>query len=294
MRKLSLSTASILSLVAVSALAAGTDRRPPPGPQPYPSPQPRPGQCNRYNSVPIRRWVRNENLPLRQLLNLGNQCNGMRVVSVSISAQSDRRYGPAQATLVVNNRPASYAQGIRDRMQNYNFQPNPGQDELGREIQTIQLNLQGVAWVDSVSVQLEQGYGQPGYPGGPGNPGGPGYPGGPGHPGGPGNPGGPGYPGGPGHPGGPGGPGYPPGNPYPPTPAPVWQPSAQGGYYDSTGHIQGAQRLPQMRYYGGQLGTGQPVPMQQVLVNSVGHICAQPGFPSPPFGNCAGLPVHYE
>lgn len=73
----------------------------------------------------------------------------------------------------------------------------------------------------------------------------------------------------------------------------LWAQSAQGGYYDATGVIQGAHRLASMRVYGGKFMGGEPVPMYPVLVNSWGHVCFQAGYTNGYFV-CSGVPVHYE
>ena len=82
--------------------------------------------------------------------------------------------------------------------------------------------------------------------------------------------------------------------PAPNPPTPIWSQSAYGGYYDATGRIQGALRLPQMRTYGGNFASGEAIPMYAVLVNSYGHVCFQGGYMSAAFAVCIGLPVHYE
>lgn len=233
---------------------------PPPPNRPYPN------RCQAGNRrVNLQRWVRNQNLQLRQILNIGQECNGMIVSRVRIQA-SGQNYSGAQATLYVNGRPASYAQNIRDtRRQAYDFYLNRGQDELGRDIQTLQLGVRGQVYIETIVLQLDNNRYGPGP--GPGPRPGPG----------------------PGPRPGPG--------PYPnPQPGyyPVWSISAQGGYYDTTGRIQGAYRLPQMRQYGGTLAhSGEPVPQVPVLVNSMGHICNTPAT-APGLGNCTNVPTHYE
>lgn len=280
MRKLSLSIASVLSSLAISAIAGVRDHRPPPpmgGPGYGGWQPPRMGSCDPQNVAYLRRWVGNDILRLRQLVNLGPQCDGMRVSRVIITGQSDRRYGPGQVMLLVNGRPSSFNQPVGSGYSgDYILQLSPGADVLGREARTLELAVQGMVFIDKIVVTLERCADQPGYPGNP-------YPGGS-------------YPGG-SYPGGyPGGsypnPGYP--QPQPQPRSPVWQMSPQGGYVDTTGMVQGVLRVSQMRAYDGRFVSGQPVPMQQVLVNSVGHICAQPGYPPPDFGNCAGFPTYYE
>ena len=89
--------------------------------------------------------------------------------------------------------------------------------------------------------------------------------------------------------------GDPQGPPPPPPPRDlVWTPSPNGGYYDASGVIQGNLRLAQMRPYGGRFQPGEPIPQQQVIVNSLGHVCAQAGYPYPTYGDCSRIPTHYE
>ncbi|MBS1984096.1 MAG: hypothetical protein JST16_07975 [Bdellovibrionales bacterium] len=73
---------------------------------------------------------------------------------------------------------------------------------------------------------------------------------------------------------------------------PVWAVSAVG-YYDATGTVQGTLRLGQIRYYGGIMASGEPVPQFQVLCDSAGHICSQPGYSSANYGVCF-TNTHYE
>lgn len=240
------------------------------------APPPRPGQgrCQEGNNVvQLNRWIQNNSIALRQVLNIGQECNGYVVRRVRIVATAQNR-SFAQATLLVNGRAASYAQAIRQgrNSQAIDFQLNTGLNELGREIQTLQLSIQGSAYVERVAVLLERNPYGPGPGPGPGPRPGPGP-----------NPPGPG----PGPRPGPG-----PG-PQPPYQYPVWSISAQGGYYDTTGRIQGAMRLPMMRQYGGTLVSGEPVPMVPVVVNAMGHICNIPAT-APGLGVCTNVPTHYE
>lgn len=74
---------------------------------------------------------------------------------------------------------------------------------------------------------------------------------------------------------------------------PIWRMYAYGGYYDITGQIPGAQRLAQMRSYGGQFEYGEPIPNYWIACDALGHICQQPGYGPPSFGACYNE-QHYE
>lgn len=228
-------------------------------------PGPGRGNCRVDQNVRVGRWLRNgEELRLRQLFDLDRDCNGLRLEVVSAFASSNDRY--SRLVLEVNNRTVGRAQDVSSRdARRYDFYLPNNQDRLGTEINSLQLRAQGQVYIDRVQVRIdERGGPRPGPGPGPRPPG--------------------------------PGPGPGPG-PRPPQPNPqqyVWQTSAGGGYYDATGRIQGSQRLPNMRYYGGILASGEPVPMYQVLVNAVGHICNQPGYSSGSFAYCQPGTSHYE
>ena len=97
--------------------------------------------------------MQNTNLALRQLMNLGQQCNGMRVQQVMLYATTNGQW--AQATLMVNNQPATYAQAIgTGPVAQYDFYLHPNYNRLGQNIQTLQMQIQGLTYVDYVGIVL--------------------------------------------------------------------------------------------------------------------------------------------
>ncbi|MBS1983848.1 MAG: hypothetical protein JST16_06725 [Bdellovibrionales bacterium] len=219
--------------------------------------------CNVPNQayVDVNRWFGGNNyFDMRQVFGLDQNCNGKRIRNVILYGGADNR-GYSQATLYVNNQPYGYTQQISPgNVYQYNFYTDNYYNHLGNEIQSFGLYTQGQVYVQRIAIYMEDDYGpqpQPGPGPGPGPQPGP--------------------------------------RPQPQPRQPIWGASAGGGYHDTTGTVQGsALRLPQMRPYGGTFQSGEPVPQYQVLVNSVGQVCAQPGYPEPAFGNCSAVPTHYE
>lgn len=167
---------ALLTLAMASAAQAAG--RPPP-PPPHGGPGGGPGgpgggyycPVQQQATLTVRRWYnRNESLPIRQWFNLNENCNGKRLQYVILNgATQQNTWGQAQ--LVVNNQYVGYAQSLQPGyVQQYNFQPNYYQAVLGSEIGSLQLQLQGVVWVESLTVVFDD------YGHGPGGPGGPGYP----------------------------------------------------------------------------------------------------------------------
>lgn len=282
--KLNLRSGLMALLLASSAIAAPRNP-PPPNNGPGRGGPGGPGRgCPVYGQavVELGRWYRDgERIPLRQIFGLDRRCDGLRVTNVSVLTMADRR-SRGDLYLLVNGYTEGRSQAASPNEWRWlSFRTRRNADVLGYDIQSMEIYVQGVAFAQRVALTVEDpnnGYPPPGG-GNPPPPGG-GYP----------PPGG----GGPGGPGGPRpGPGPGPG-PQPQPREPIWAANGGGGYYDATGVIQGPQRLPQMRYYGGRFQAGEPVPPQQLLVNALGHVCAQPGFYPPAYGDCSAVPTHYE
>ena len=174
MTQIAMITAAItLALASASSHAQGFGPRPgaffPPAPG---------GFCptGRLVQVPLNRYVQGfQNLPLRQILNLGPECHGASVEEVVLIAAS--RAGRGQARLVVNGQPEGFPQTLAPFPRGYSFGLHPRFNELGQNVRTLELQLQGQIFVQSIGVRL--GYNRWPTPGGPGGYPGPGggYPG---------------------------------------------------------------------------------------------------------------------
>ena len=70
----------------------------------------------------------------------------------------------------------------------------------------------------------------------------------------------------------------------------VWWQSAQGGYYDGTGHHKGLVWGNRLKEYGGRFSEGTPVPIETVTVNSMGHVWYQAKLSATGFRNKKDFP----
>lgn len=93
-------------------------------------------------------------LPLRQILNLvGPRYRGREITQVILRASTAAGHGTAD--LEVNGRVVDRQQ-VGRRVQQYVFQLPRNGDEIGEEIQQLQLELQGNFYVEGVGVRLER------------------------------------------------------------------------------------------------------------------------------------------
>lgn len=163
---------SALTLVATSVdaqIRPGPSRPPIPSPQqppavtPLPSVPSRPGQGgggqhqigNEQKVVNVYRRVNNETLALRQLANIGANYNGARVQSILVFV---RNSGPqSQLSFLVNNQAQSSFRAPRGQV---HFAPY-GQAILGRDIQGLQVQVQGNIEIDQIIVNLQRQGNQP-------------------------------------------------------------------------------------------------------------------------------------
>lgn len=104
-----------------------------------------------------RRYQGRSVIPLRQLLDLDERYRGRRVEFVALVARTD--FGRGNAELVVNGRPVGIPQQVGQYTQTLIFYPDAYESELGHEIRTLQLELEGRLHVESVAVQLATDYG---------------------------------------------------------------------------------------------------------------------------------------
>ncbi len=112
----------------------------------------------------IRQQYRGENvLPLRQILNLGPEYRGQQIRAVILRAATAA--GRGQAVVTVNGSPVTGTQIIGTNMDTYRFQLPEWANELGREIQQLQLEIRGNFFVEGVGVKMGRNDG--GFPGRP-------------------------------------------------------------------------------------------------------------------------------
>ena len=136
------------------------------GPVPYPAPIPVGpvpagpiplSQCHTQSTriVSVRQYFNNGgDLALRQLLGLGQECRGMRIQKVLLVASSRAGYG--QATVLVNDRPATQPMGLpAGRTTLVSSDLDWRFNDIGNSIQTLRIDLRGSIYVDSVGVILE-------------------------------------------------------------------------------------------------------------------------------------------
>lgn len=160
-----LASATFSSSVATAYLVPG-DRRP--NPPRYPEYPDRPGRPDRpghpsdiVRSISIYRTISNEKLALRQLLDLDRDYRGLRIESVTVTADSS--YANAELQLLINGRVEDYQRA------NSNYivlQPRVN-DEIGSEIRTLQLDVRGSLYIRTIEVRLsDRGgyYPEPGLP----------------------------------------------------------------------------------------------------------------------------------
>ena len=103
----------------------------------------------------ITREFRGEGtLEVRQELGLnGPSCRGARVDRVSLTAASQR--GGGTAWLEINGNQVGPTQRVDDRFDRITFELGNNNNELDREVRSIQIKLQGNIRVDDLSADFE-------------------------------------------------------------------------------------------------------------------------------------------
>lgn len=170
---------SVLMLVGVSAEAqfAVTPLDPGgyvPGPvQPMPPHPGQPGHGQRLEKVVhLGRYVTNDTLPLRQLAGLGREFQGYEVEAVRVATRPTGYY--ASFELLIDGRVTASA---ASNGANVALRPH-GPTQLGWDVQSLRLRVQGTAYIDRLVIVLSAPGGV--YPGpGPGPRPVPPHPGGP-------------------------------------------------------------------------------------------------------------------
>ncbi|MBS1985849.1 MAG: hypothetical protein JST16_16945 [Bdellovibrionales bacterium] len=121
-----------------------------------------PGYCqvDQQSSILLRNWYQNTVLPLRQLFQMGMNCQGRRISQVIVNATTNGN--PAQIVLLVNGQAASLFQYIGvGQPRPYAMTLPPGMNEIGTQINTLQVSVQGAVYIDSIQLVLDN-CGQPG------------------------------------------------------------------------------------------------------------------------------------
>jgi len=161
--EMKLMTLSLLTLLVVAPAAQARELNFPRGPgREAPN---RPGRGELVYQAVNQNYQGQNTLALRQILNLGPQFRGRSIEYVILRASTAA--GRGQAWVTVNGSDASAAQVIGQRVMEYRFQLGRNADELGSEIEQLQLALQGNFFVEGVGVMLSAGAGGPGQPGRP-------------------------------------------------------------------------------------------------------------------------------
>ncbi len=123
---------------------------PPRDPRPLPPPPP-PAYGRDFSQWVGQNYYGHSILPIREMLGLGAQYNGYHVESVTVRLSSQNG---GDATLIINGSRASGQRIIGSYVQDYSFFPDSYNDQLGYELNSLQIELDGNFYVESVSVRL--------------------------------------------------------------------------------------------------------------------------------------------
>jgi hypothetical protein len=85
------------------------------------------------------------------MLGIGSEFNGYHVESVTVRVRANNSYG--YATLVINGYRESN-QRVDSYLADYLFFPSQYNDQIGSEIGSLQIELEGDFYVESVAVRL--------------------------------------------------------------------------------------------------------------------------------------------
>ncbi len=117
-----------------------------------PGPSPIPGQVARkYISQSFRGF---ETLPLRQLMDLDRDFRGMSIAKVVVTGESI--YGSSDARLTVNGSQVGRVETFSRFRRDLEFALPNSSDTLGDEIRTLQLDLRGEIYIESIEVHFER------------------------------------------------------------------------------------------------------------------------------------------
>ncbi len=122
-----------------------------------PGPGPGMGQVARkYIAQSFRGF---ETLPLRSLMDLDRDYRGMNIAKVVVSGESI--YGASQGRLMVNGSQVGRTETFSRFRRDIEFVLPNSSDTLGNEIRTLQLDLTGEIYIESIEVHFERRGGRP-------------------------------------------------------------------------------------------------------------------------------------
>ena len=105
--------------------------------------------------IRLNRWVENEVLPLRRLLNLGRDSRGYRIDAVIVRINPGRSRGSAR--LLVNGR----AENQRQRLNREVLVFRPRNDVvIGFGVRSLRLDVRGQAFVRNIKIKLSRDRGR--------------------------------------------------------------------------------------------------------------------------------------
>jgi len=150
---------SVVTLIFISSLLVAAPGRMRPG-RPGPGNGGNHGPGGHYQRDVVRKYIgrqyRKQILPLRQLLGIGPEYRGRRVVAVIMNASTRMGFGRAQ--LLVNGGGVGYPERVPEYNTRVRFEPRYGENIIGRDIRSLQIRLQGNFWVDSLAVRFAPEY----------------------------------------------------------------------------------------------------------------------------------------
>lgn len=121
-------------------------------PSTRPGPAPAPGSVARkYISQTFRGF---ETLHLRQLMNLDQDFRGMNIAKIVVTGESV--YGSSQARVLVNGSQVGRTEAFSRFRRDLEFALPNSSDTLGNEIRTLELDLQGEIYIESIEVHFER------------------------------------------------------------------------------------------------------------------------------------------
>lgn len=134
----------LLAASSVWARGRDHDRRPPP---------PVYG-CPNVVAIPVNMEYQGyTTLPIRQMLNLGYQCEGKIVEQVVVESQSTGWWSSARGSLYVNGYLSPYTeQNIDNKLRARSFYLQPGYNVLGYHVNTLEVYLEGNVYVKNLGV----------------------------------------------------------------------------------------------------------------------------------------------
>lgn len=128
-------------------------------PMPFPGHRPnRPGMGRDYQEVRLNQRLVGQNiLRVRQLLNIGPEDRGRRIQFVKLIANTD--FGRGQATLLIDGRQVGTSQTVARGIGEYIFVLPENDNNVGDELRTLQIQLNGNFNVYALGVMFGDRWG---------------------------------------------------------------------------------------------------------------------------------------